>query len=191
MAIESRETAGGPRSSAVKDVVRGKRFRRPTHPIFVMFPIAFFCGTLALDVLSKIGLDGAARAATLSVTAGLIGAAFAIPTGLVDRSLMRPGSRIRRVATRHMLIQLTATGIFLVDRLVRLGSSPKEHAAILWIVLDVLGTAVVIVGGDVGGQMVFRMGYRVGEGGDRAGAPSGAQPVPLGESGTTGSAPAS
>jgi hypothetical protein len=32
---------------------------------------------------------------------------------------------------------------------------------VLWLILDVLGVGVVIVGGDAGAKMVFRMGYRV------------------------------
>jgi uncharacterized membrane protein len=153
-------------SWTLKDVVQGKPIRRPTHPIFVMFPIVFFVGALATDILSRLGLSGAARAGTWAVIAGLVGAAFAIPTGLVDRSQMRPGSRIRGVATRHMTIQLSAVAIFLIDLAVRLGAHPAK-ARPLWLVLDVIGTIVIIVGGDVGGQMVFRMGYRVGEGTER------------------------
>jgi len=67
-----------------------------------------------------------------------------------------------------MLIQLTATAIFVVDLAVRWGSRHSTHVSVLWIVLDALGTATVIVGGDVGAGMVFRMGYRVGETADPA-----------------------
>src|SRR5205823_973621 len=109
----------------------------------------FFSGALAIDVLGRLNLPGAALIGTYAVSAGLIGAAFAIPTGLVDRSQMRPSSRIRSVATRHMLIQLTATAIFVVDLAVRWGSRHSTRISILWLVLDALGTAAVIAGGDV------------------------------------------
>jgi uncharacterized membrane protein len=152
----------GRSSSPLLDILRGRRFGRPTHPIFVVFPIAFFSGAVPLDILSALGLSGAARAATMAMVLGVIGAAFAITTGTLDRAAMRPGSRIRAVATRHMLIQLSATTIFVVNLVIRLAND-RPKASALWIVLDLIGTAVLIVGGDVGGQMVFKMGYRVGE----------------------------
>ena len=151
------------RGWSAKEVIQGKPIRRPTHPFFVVFPIAFFSGAVVLDILGRLGLEGTPLAATYAVSAGLIGAVFAILTGLVDRSQMRPGSRIRAVATRHMLTQLTATAVFAIDLAVRWGNRHSANVSVLWLVLDVLGTATVIAGGDVGAQMVFRMGYRVGE----------------------------
>jgi uncharacterized membrane protein len=148
---------------STKEVIQGKPIRRPTHPFFVIFPISFWVGALGVDILGRLHLLGAPLAATYAVAAGLIGAVFAITTGLVDRSQMRPGSRIRAVATRHMTIQLAATAIFVADLAVRWGDRHSTHVSVLWLVLDVLGTATVILGGDVGAQMVFRMGYRVGE----------------------------
>ena len=161
---DASDSAGGRAGGwSAKEIIQGKPIRRPTHPFFVIFPISFWAGALGVDVLGRLSLLGAPLAATYAVIAGLIGAVFAITTGLVDRSQMRPGSRIRAVATRHMLIQLTATAIFAVDLAVRWGSRHSANVSVLWLVLDVLGTTTVIVGGDVGAGMVFRMGYRVGE----------------------------
>ena len=150
----------------LKDIVRGRSVGRPTHPIFVIFPLAFFVGSLAFDVLSVIGLSGVTLAATYLLLGGVIGAAFAIVTGLLDRAGMRPGSLIRRVATRHMIIQLSATAIFVVDLIVRWSDTIPQanrvtEAKALWIVLGVVGMIAIIVGGDVGFNMVFRMGVRV------------------------------
>ena len=146
----------------LKEILQGKSINRVTHPVFVVFPIAFFSGAFGIDVLSRLGLSGAALAGTYAVAAGLIGAFFSIVTGLVDRSTMKPNAKIRRVATRHMFIQLTATAFFVANLIVRWSDRHVQHGKILWIVLDVLGLATVIVGGDVGASMVFKMGYRVG-----------------------------
>lgn len=150
----------------LKDIVRGRSVGRPTHPMFVIFPLAFFIGALAFDVLSVIGLKGTVLTGGYLLAGGLIGALFAIVTGLLDRAAMRPGSQIRRVATRHMIIQLTATAIFLVDLIVRWSHTfPHAHrvdkAETLWVVLGVLGVIAIIAGGDVGFNMVFKMGVRV------------------------------
>ncbi len=150
----------------LKDIVRGRSVGRPTHPMFVIFPLAFFIGALAFDVLSVIGLKGTVLTGGYLLAGGLIGALFAIVTGLLDRAAMRPGSQIRRVATRHMIIQLTATAIFLVDLIVRWSHTfPHAHrvdkAETLWVVLGALGVIAIIAGGDVGFNMVFKMGVRV------------------------------
>jgi uncharacterized membrane protein len=161
MAVEPPNPSDTGKGWSVREVIQGKPMKRPTHPFFVVFPIALWSGTLVLDVLSFAGLDGAALAATYAAIGGLIGAAFAIVTGLADRSSMRPGSRIRGAATQHMAIQLTATAIFLVNVLVRWGDRTTDKAKALWLILDVLGVGIVILGGDAGAKMVFRMGYRV------------------------------
>jgi uncharacterized membrane protein len=145
----------------LKDILRGRSVGKPTHPMFVVFPLGFLIGSLAFDILSVIGLEGAPLAATYMVLGGLVGAVFAIATGLLDRAAMRPGSLIRRVATRHMIIQSTATAIFLVELIVRWPDRRAPEADALWIVLGVIGTIAIIVGGDVGLNMVFKMGARV------------------------------
>ena len=161
MATERTDQGGTDGSWTMKEVIQGKPIKRPTHPFFVVFPIALFSSALLLDLLSLIGLDGAALAATYAIAGGLIGAVFAITTGWADRSSMRPGSRIRAAASQHMVIQLTATAIFLANVLIRWGDRTKAKASLLWVILDVVGVIVVIVGGDAGAKMVFRMGYRV------------------------------
>src|SRR5438094_10260431 len=118
MASDTQRSEAG-RSWTAKDWIQGRPMRRPTHPILVIFPISFMGGALLLDILSRTGLVGAPLAATYAVLGAVIGAAFAVLTGLLERSDMRPGSRIRRVATKHMIIQLTASVQFVIDMLVR------------------------------------------------------------------------
>jgi uncharacterized membrane protein len=166
---------------ATENIARRRSGRRPIHPMIVIFPLAFFIGSLAFDVLSLIGLKGTVLTGGYLLAGGLIGALIAIVTGLIDRSGMRPGSQIRRVATRHMYIQLTATAIFLVELIVRWAHTfPAAHrvdkAEVLWVVLGALGVAAIVAGGDVGFNMVFRMGAGV-EGRRPAGADEAAEPA--------------
>lgn len=159
--LRYRSPSGETRRWTLREIIQGRPIGRPTHPMLVMFPITLYVGALVMDVLSR-WLTGGARTATWAVIGAV---AFAIPsiiTGMTDRSFMRAGTRIRRVASRHMYLQLTATAIFIVNLVVRYGDRNIDKSKFLWIVLDVLGAGVVIVGGDVGGQMVFKMGYRVG-----------------------------
>src|SRR5206468_6779925 len=95
-----RTPSGEVRPWTLREIIQGRPINRPTHPMLVFFPIAFWVGALAFDVLSRLGLTGGPLTATWTIGGGLGVAAFAILTGTVDRSLMRPGSRIRKVATR-------------------------------------------------------------------------------------------
>jgi uncharacterized membrane protein len=133
----------------------------------IHFPIAFWIGAFWIDVISRLGrFPSAPLMATWLILGGLIGFVAASTTGLVDRSVMRPGSRIRALATRHMLVQYTATAIFVVDFALRWSDRHAAHSSFLWVVLDLIGVLIVMVGADLGGQMVFKMGYRVGPGED-------------------------
>jgi len=78
---------------------------------------------------------------------------------------MRNGSRIHTLATRHMLLQYAAAAILLADLAIRWSNRHDVHASLLWIALDLIGVLVMTVASDIGGQMVFKIGYR-GLGGD-------------------------
>ncbi len=146
----------------LKDVVQGKPLHHPSHPMFVHFPVAFYFGALGLDVLSRLGgFPAAPLAATWLLIGAFAGTVFAALTGLVDWWGMVPGSRKRRWATWHMLLQLTTLGIFLVDFAIRWADRHQPEADSLWIGLEAVGVCVLGVAQWVGGVLVYRMGMRV------------------------------
>ena len=51
---------------------------------------------------------------------------------------------------------------YAIDLAIRWSHRHDVHARPLWIVLDVVAVLVMTVGADLGGQMVYKMGYRVG-----------------------------
>ena len=84
------------------------------------------------------------------------------------------------LAQRFHLLTADATeyAIFLVDLVVRWSHTfPHAHrvdkAETLWVVLGILGVVAIIAGGDVGFNMVFKMGARV-----EAREPSPTEPAP-------------
>lgn len=146
----------------LKDVVQGKPLGHPSHPMFVHFPVAFYVGALGLDVLSRVGrFPAAPLAATWLLIGAFAGTVFAVTTGLVDWWGMVPGSKKRRWATRHMLLQLTTLAIFLVDFAVRWPDRHQPEADPLWITLEAVGVAVLVVAQWFGGVLVYGMGMRV------------------------------
>ncbi len=185
--LRYRTVSGELKFWTLKEIVQGKSLNRVTHPVFVIFPIALYSGALVLDLLSRLSLSGAPLAATYAVLGAVIGALFSILTGLVDRSLMRPGSLIRSIATRHMYIQFVATAVFIANLAIRWFDRRASKASLLWIVLDILGVATVITGGDVGATMVFKMGYRVQSPPVEAGGSVEAEPAEAGQAPSPGS----
>jgi len=164
--LKYRAPTGETRPWTLREILQGKPIDRPTHPMLVHFPNAFYIGALGLDVLSRIGrFPAAPLSATWLILGSFAGFAGAALSGLAERSTMRHDSRIRTLATRHMLLQYAAVAIFVADFAIRWSHRHDAHASFLWIALDLIGVLVMTVASDIGGQMVFKIGYR-GLGGD-------------------------
>jgi uncharacterized membrane protein len=119
-----------------------------------------------LDVLSRLGHYRAApQAATWLICASLVGFALAATTGLAERSTMRRDLKIRGLATRHMWLQIAAAAIFLVDLAIRWSHRHDARASLLWMGIEAVGVITMMVASDIGGEMVYKIGYR-GLGGD-------------------------
>jgi uncharacterized membrane protein len=160
---DTHRTAGGERRSwTLKEIVQGQPLRHPSHPMFVHFPVAFYIAVLVFDVMTRISANaGLVFAGTLLIIGAFVASAFAVTTGLVDWSGMVRGSRKRRWATRHMLLQLTTFALFAVSLILRYPNRHDPQASIAWIVLEALGVLVLMVGQWFGGILVYEMGMRV------------------------------
>jgi uncharacterized membrane protein len=137
--------------------------------MFIHFPVAFYIGALAFDVLSRAGdFPQAPIAATWLIIAAFAGSLFAVATGLVDWWGMVPGSRKRRWATRHMLLQLTTAAFFIANLALRWPDRHHAESEVLWIALGAAGVVVLTIGQWMGGVLVYEMGMRVSTGASRA-----------------------
>ncbi len=161
--LRYRSATGGTRMWTLRELLQGRPIDRPIHPMLIHFPIAFYIGSLGLDLLSRLGaFPSAPLAATWLVIGGLAGALGAAITGFADRSAMSAGAKIRRIATRHALVQVAAVAIFAVNLGMRWSDRHASEADVLWIVLGAIGSLVVGAGADLGGKMVYAMGWRPG-----------------------------
>ena len=163
MSLLYTETPSGERRRwTLKEIVQGKPLGHPSHAMFVHFPVALYIGALGLDIVSRAGyFPEAPLAATWLILGAFAGSLLAVPTGLVDWWGMKPGSRARKTANKHLLLQLTTAAIFVVDAIVRWGSrgAPRAHA--LWLVLEAIGVITLTLGQYFGGVLVYRIGFRV------------------------------
>lgn len=147
---------------SIKEIVQGKPFGHPSHAMFVHFPVAFYFGALAFDVLSRLGRFPEAPVAATWLLVGA--AATTLPTvitGLVDWWGMVPGSSKWTTATRHMLFQFAAASFFVTTLALRWTHRHDTRAATLWLVLEAVGVVLLTAGQWLGGVLVYRMGMRV------------------------------
>lgn len=132
----------------------------PIHAILVALPVGLLLFSLVSDLLLLAGLgDGDwAVVARCTLAAGIAAALFAAVPGLID--YLSLSGRPRRIATWHLLLNLTVIGVFIMDFLLRLRTDPYDKVPV---VLSAIGIVLLGVSGWLGGEMVYRYGVGVDE----------------------------
>jgi len=139
-------------------------YGHPFHPILVTVPIGAWVASLVFDIVALASADGSAFAtgATLLVAIGVIGALVAAVFGLLDLSVIKPGTTARSTALTHMTINLGVTALFIAGFLVRVVPGADEPS-VAGLVLSVVGLAALGVSGWLGGKLAYRYGVRVAD----------------------------
>ena len=143
---------GHPRSTA-------KIADHPIHPMLIPFPIVCFVGTLVTDIVYSRNLDpGWATASHWLLGIGLVMAALAAAAGLTD---YLGDQKLRGLgdALKHMLANVTAVVLELVNLVLRLNNNDFIASTGVWI----SGVVVLILlySGWKGGDLVYRHGVGV------------------------------
>ena len=141
-------------------------FGHPVHPMLTAFPIALWVTSLLWDLLG-VGLANSVWWAIgfWSVATGVAMALLVAATGFVDYVGLPSGDPAEAVATRHLIVMLSATTAFVGNLLAQGGpGAPTGLRLVITVALAVLGTAFLVFGGWLGGELVFRLGV----GSDRA-----------------------
>ena len=128
----------------------------PLHPALIPFPFAFLWGALAFNVAGRL-LDRPALWTTGShlAVAGVVAALVAAVPGIVDyRHTVPPNSTGRTRATKHALLNSSATLLFGLSWLLR--DTPSSEPSALVLALQVLGAVLLGIGGWMGGTLVVR-----------------------------------
>src|SRR4029078_205246 len=143
---------GHPRSTA-------KIGGHPIHPMLIPFPIVCFIGTFLADIVYTRNHDaGWAPASPWLLGSGLGMAALAAVTGLTD---YLGDERIRRLgdALKHMLANVTAVVLELVNLLLRINNNDFIASTGVWISAVVV--LILVYSGWKGGDLVYRHGIGV------------------------------
>lgn len=144
------QIAGSPAEKA-SNALHGTWYGHPLHPMLVTLPIGAWTFAFGLDLLAVLGFrsKGMERSTDLALKAGAAGAVAAAAAGLAD--WQHTNGRDRRVGTAHALVNSTSLALHLASVALRgrghLGRGRLASAA---------GWACLMVGGYLGGHMVYR-----------------------------------
>ncbi|HET6362821.1 MAG TPA: DUF2231 domain-containing protein [Gemmatimonadota bacterium] len=141
--------------------MRARIFKHPIHPMLVPLPIGLWIFSFACDLVYRFLSDDALwdDMALYTMAGGIAGALLAALPGFVDY-LSLENRATRRVATAHMLVNLTTVGLYAVNLWLRTISPPGATTPIA---LSIVGMILLSVAGWLGGELVFRHGVAVAE----------------------------
>lgn len=137
----------------------------PAHAVMVHLPLGLWVASAAWDALALLGLGpggGAvfAQVAFWSIVGGLVAAAPAVVTGFLDFLAIGKGrERAADLGIYHLVTMLSAAAAYGGSLLARGGPSPAEGARLGWgLALAGAGLLLLIVGGWLGAELVYRHG---------------------------------
>jgi len=136
----------------------------PIHSVLVAFPIGLLIFSLVCDLLGLVYPSNSSwgTVAFYSMVGGIIGALLAAVPGLVDLLAIRD-PQVKKIGVSHMVINLVIVAIFVVDAWLRYSGNESRFP----IILSILGVALLLVSGWLGGEMVYVHGVAVEPQGDR------------------------
>ncbi|RFM26334.1 DUF2231 domain-containing protein [Deminuibacter soli] len=127
----------------------------PLHPILIVFPVAFFTGTLFFDCWGAFSdhapyFDTAYHLQVLGIFTALVAA---VP-GFIDYlRVVPPESSAKKRATSHGLLNIGMTIMFSIACIYR--QSLNAHITVL-LLLETAGFACMAIAGWMGGTLVYR-----------------------------------
>jgi uncharacterized membrane protein len=142
----------------------------PIHPMIVPIAIGGFLLSFIFDIvcLSTGHVDPWSTVAFYTMIGGIVGALVAAVFGLVDL-LSLPAGYTKHVALTHMGINLVVVALFACNAWLRHGEPNPSGTPFI---LSIVGVALLVVSGWLGGKMVYEAGVGVSMGDEPAAAAS-------------------
>jgi uncharacterized membrane protein len=126
----------------------------PIHPMLIVFPSALWVVSLVCDVMYHAGSHNTfwKGVAFYLIAGGIIGGALAAVPGFIDYlSITNPA--VKRVATLHLVLNVTILALFLFNLGIRYNAAPSGE--MLGVSLSIIGVALLAVSGWLGGTLVY------------------------------------
>lgn len=145
-----------------KQIIKGRLFGHPIHPMLVHFPTALFTAGFLFDAGGMLLNEPKLFAASLYVILlGLAGGLAAVVFGLIDYIKLSEQPRKFRTASWHAGIQFTVLMIFGIIAGVKFQVYPDWGSPSL-LEVSIMGAAVIVmlIGNYLGGELVIT--HRIG-----------------------------
>src|SRR5690242_6398191 len=130
--------------------LNGTWLGHPVHAAVTDVPI----GALTVSIVAD--LIGQPVVADVSMVIGVLGMVGAAVTGLADYTEVDGNARNR--ATVHGTVMVVTLVVYLVSLAIRSGNPPDRVVAI---VIAVIGYLLLLLGGEIGGDLVYLIGTHV------------------------------
>jgi len=129
----------------------------PLHPPLTAIPIGSFVAAAIADILSIwIGPHFLAAVSTWLIGVGVASGLLAAFVGTIEYLSAPMSAPAKRIASWHMSLQVTSIVVFGIALAVRIA----DHTSPAGYFLTGMGVVVLVVGGWLGGELVYK--YRVG-----------------------------
>lgn len=142
-------------------------YGHPFHAMVVTVPIGTWVAAVIFDLVALVGDDPEAFTigARWLLGIGVLAAIVAAVLGLMDWTRIAPGTKAKKLANIHMILNLGAIVIFGVDWILHLGG---DEPTVAGFVLGLVGLLGIAISGFLGGELSYRYGVRVADEGTQA-----------------------
>ena len=155
-----------PAMRRLKIFLNGTWVGHPLHPMLTDIPIGAWTLTIILDLVGLLfGLPELGLASSITAGIGVAGALAAAAAGLADWMDVDPPEKA--IGAFHATVNVSATTLFLISLLMRWGRDWRLG----WraFVVALAGYLLVMIGGYLGGAMVFHKGVMINRNAYRSG----------------------
>lgn len=134
----------------IQDFLHGTWLGHPVHAVLTDVPIGALTVSIVADVI------GQPIVADVSMLVGVLALVATAVTGVADYTVVDGDARSR--ATVHFVVMVTVLIVYTISLVIRSGSPPDR---LLPIVLAVVGYLLMLLGGEIGGDLVYLTGVHV------------------------------
>lgn len=169
---------GAPAMRPLKIILNGTWVGHPLHPMLTDIPIGAWTLAILLDLIGLLfGFSQLGLASSITACIGVAGALAAAAAGLADWMDVDPPEKA--IGAFHASVNVSATILFLISFLMRWGRHWQPGWATF--VVALAGYLLVMIGGYLGGAMVFYKGVMINRNAYRTGPDDFTPAVATGE----------
>lgn len=132
--------------------------KHPIHPMLIVFPVGLWIFSFVCDLIYRFFSHYViwANVALYCIGGGIVGALLAAIPGFIDYlSITNP--RAKKIATYHMILNLTGVFLFAINFWLRL-SNPVAGLPVLLSLITIIAAGI---SGWLGGELVYVHGVGI------------------------------